>query len=457
MADNGKTFATLVPEFFFDVISRIIPGTILILAVCYELKGFAEGGAFEIGRLLGSGVGVATCLLFLLLGVSQAVGLPLSVFGYLFQPLYFKRAWKSLGTKKLEWLRQTLKNVLGLEFPEPANMTNRHFQDLYENTHGYVKQHSAASKTLLPKLSAESALCNNLAAALVVWLVVWLSNCLPEGTAFTEAGWMRLVCFLVGIVLLVFAARTRYRRLLRRQIVLLRNLIPNEPQRNTSIADAFKNIIERHQIELESLVAADARLAEVLTQACTFITTWDVPASQVNLAEVDAIVAFACGLGANNQPGCTNDGLAAFIIAVREKGCQAPIVAQWEVAAALKARGIDVSHEAVTKDDYLTTYDAWMQMKEFTEGGTLGDAVKTILLVAHPDHTFRCMRLIAKSAPQFQIVVPDRNDLLSEMRSKGCDDDGFDAGSIQPWTTSRAGNVKHEIESRFLASREDKI
>jgi len=219
------------------------------------------------------------------------------------------------------------------------------------------------------------------------------------------------------------------------------------------IHDELKSLVDQHRNEIEKISDGDPESADVLKNACELLLAWNVACPTFEPGGVDAIVAFSCGLGVNDRPGRINTGLASFIRTLREQGCRAPILAQWEIAEALCEQGIPVQFRATRRNGYLSTSGVWEQFTECPELPKGGG----VLLIAHPDHFLRCVRLIQKSQKGLKIVVPNREDVLQELRRNGCDKDGFDRDSVQDWTTSKPKFIRHEVSSRLFAFSKGEI
>lgn len=159
-------------------------------------------------------------------------------------------------------------------------------------------------------------------------------------------------------------------------------------------------------------------------------------------ADETVIMAFSFGLGPNNSPGATNKALAAIIKAICEKDSRFPVFAQWEIADALREIGITENFRAVIKNGYLNTEGVLEQfIDEFKRRNT---SVKSVIVVAQPDHFYRCRRLVEKQGLTaiLPALVPPKPWL-----SFGCDDWGYDPTSEQDWIRSRPRFLLKELLS----------
>ena len=201
--------------------------------------------------------------------------------------------------------------------------------------------------------------------------------------------------------------------------------------------------------------AADTQA--LFRHATTMLTLWTVPVGDY-VHEAGAIVGFAFAQGAPDSadgpptPGGTNRGLAWSVVqlldAYARAGRPRPLVmVQWEIAQVLwEEHGVraDVSATVDAEGNYLSTYGVMAQLATaLDESG-----VRSVALVAHPDHAVRCGKVV-----QHFNVTAIGTAFLGEgggipWDRFGCDADGYDAASTQPWTTGRARYLLHELKNR---------
>ena len=201
--------------------------------------------------------------------------------------------------------------------------------------------------------------------------------------------------------------------------------------------------------------AADTQA--LFRHATTMLTLWTVPVGDF-VHDAGAIVGFAFAQGAPDSadgpptPGGTNRGLAWSVVqlldAYARAGRPRPLVmVQWEIAQVLwEEHGVraDVSATVDAEGNYLSTYGVMAQLAT-----ALDDAgVRSVALVAHPDHAVRCGKVV-----QHFNVTAIGTAFLGEgggipWDRFGCDADGYDAASTQPWTTGRARYLLHELKNR---------
>lgn len=177
---EGSTWPALIPEFYYDLISRIPSGTLLLILLMYELIG--EKGrqvALDLMRR-GELEGIPFAGLFILLiSGGYALGILISPLGHLIRRLYLSAVWKDLIKKQPELFSAVCQAydiavpASDLQTPHPKSFTTlkaRDFLKIYRLMHDHLKALDPQPRVLLPKMSAEAALCENLIAVVVVWL-----------------------------------------------------------------------------------------------------------------------------------------------------------------------------------------------------------------------------------------------------------------------------------------------
>ena len=122
------------------------------------------------------------------------------------------------------------------------------------------------------------------------------------------------------------------------------------------------------------------------------------------------------------------------------------VMVQWEIAQVLwEEHGIraDVSATVDAEGNYLSTYGVMEQLAVALDAA----GIRTVALVAHPDHSVRCGKVVQ----HFNVTALGTPLLRGEgvpWERFGCDADGYDAKSTQPWTTKRSRYLLHELKNR---------
>lgn len=156
------------------------------------------------------------------------------------------------------------------------------------------------------------------------------------------------------------------------------------------------------------------------------------PSSKGELKDSDVILALSFGRRENTS-GMSNIQLALGVeMLALEFGL--PVITQWEISERLTAY-IDKAgeiREHRIKGKYLDTREMLIQSLEICKKRNWKKAV----IVAHPDHVWRCAETAKKLG--FETVIADTAYVE------------YDEQSVQPWTRSRARFVPREIAARLL-------
>ena len=212
--------------------------------------------------------------------------------------------------------------------------------------------------------------------------------------------------------------------------------------------------IRRRSPDLNAM-ANSADTEQLLMQATTMLTLWNVPVGDY-VNEATAIVGFSFAQGplvdGTPTPGGTNRALAWSVARLLANYAAAgkprpQVMVQWEIAQVLwEEHGVraDVSATVDAEGNYLSTYGVMQQIAVALRAA----GIHTVALVAHPDHAVRCGKVVQ----HFNVTALGSEMLHAEggvpWARFGCDDDGYDATSSQPWTTSRTRYLLHELKAR---------
>ena len=210
------------------------------------------------------------------------------------------------------------------------------------------------------------------------------------------------------------------------------------------LVDRMMQLIEARQPDIEQLVGDDEALVELMLASLEQLVSWRVPTPR-QPGQGEAVVAFSFGRGARGTPGRTNRALAALTRRI----CQfrrVPVFAQWEIADVLVGLGEAVAYTAVPTTTYLSTKGVWAQFQH--AWAQQNRTFNTIILVAHPDHQYRCYTLLSQAG--YTVLVSEVDKFLPEgWVAYGCDPHGYDPNSIQPWTRNRRAFIRYEIGVRL--------
>lgn len=161
------------------------------------------------------------------------------------------------------------------------------------------------------------------------------------------------------------------------------------------------------------------------------------PRPPAELVAPDLALCFSFGQGPDGMPGGTNRALAAFVArSISAPAAGGPrILAQWEIARELEGFGVAIAHSVEPTGGYITSQDVLNQFVAHSPPGLAGGGF--VVVVAHPDHAWRCWALVVL-AGYVNVVVPEiRTPSATNWEPYGCDAYGYDPTSVQPHTTSK--------------------
>jgi hypothetical protein len=202
---DSKDWAAIIPEFYFDIISRIPAGTVLLLIIVITSLSQAQMLELKTWLLSGKIEGFPFTIVFVLFFcLGYVMSIPLTMFGALVHILY-NRIILHLIKKSYP------KEVQALEAKYEAEINKSKF---YRLIHDELKQRNRHAMVLLPKMSAEASLCDNLTAALILGVLFV--------TAFTCVS-PRVTHFLLCIAVFSFiSGGYRFYRLMIRHVSFAR-------------------------------------------------------------------------------------------------------------------------------------------------------------------------------------------------------------------------------------------
>jgi hypothetical protein len=227
---QAGTAAALIPEFYYDLICRVPPGTLLAAMLWWELAGApARQG---IVKLLQEGKvdWIPFTLLFVaLVGVGYSLGILISPLGRWVRGLYEKKVWVQVRNEfpaLFDAIWDTYKDSFsstagerggsGQETRSTVERQESKAGKLYRLMDDDLKAGHPQARVLLPKLNAEAALCENLAATAVAWCgIVIVAN-------WGNVAWLRILWTLVFAAVFAWAGCHMYSDFVRRQFSFFR-------------------------------------------------------------------------------------------------------------------------------------------------------------------------------------------------------------------------------------------
>jgi hypothetical protein len=172
-----SSWLTIIPDFFYEVIGRIIPGGTFIFGLTSIInQTFLVDLIFK-QKINGTDVKPSYTLIFiLLLGFSYSLGYFLTPFGhYLGQSSFLKWQYKkkledcSIGSKKhYDWLlkKAKIKNV------KVDQLSPEAIDSIFQCQHDQVRNNCPEHRRTLSKSQADVQLCINTSAAFLLIFIV---------------------------------------------------------------------------------------------------------------------------------------------------------------------------------------------------------------------------------------------------------------------------------------------
>lgn len=206
--DGSKppTWVSLIPEVYFDVISRIPPGVLLVIGLIYAVRPTLWHDLTPGQTTSGNPLQPPYTLLFIfLIGAGYAAGIMLSVCGALLSRLYFRRhfvaAANAFSKEVRDWTWKLTSEAP--EAPDWLKLSKEELQEkcgvLYRRQHDHLKAGSRQAMALLPKMDAEAKLCGNTSAACFSLAVLLPAIRCLRFHEFKQC-WLLLVLLIGGIV-----------------------------------------------------------------------------------------------------------------------------------------------------------------------------------------------------------------------------------------------------------------
>ncbi len=247
-SSEASGWVSIVPEIYFDLISRVPPGTLLALGIGWSVGAFNQEGVFARLPSLNAGWPGLITFLALFLPAGYVLGLLMTGLAKLHQDRYLTKVWRqeevlygdliarfrtkvlSLGALDLEKLERLYPGEDGERI-----VHSTYFQSLHRHIHDYVKYSMPEASALLPKMSGEANLCDNVVVAcclIVIAVVLRPLAYLPSldhfGSLFTLRRLQQLL-ILAGVVFVARAgAKFRHRQLIRRELSFLALLLAKQ-------------------------------------------------------------------------------------------------------------------------------------------------------------------------------------------------------------------------------------
>lgn len=198
-----EKLGNIVPEFYYDLIGRIVPGTILLAITHIALTGtIVPLNSDKICETAAVIVGVA-----LLMPITYAIGIILTPFHYFLQLLF--SSWEP------HLLRVTYPDIYDKRLTVEKSKfrvikRRRQIAKTKESLSYEAWRSNARARQLIPKMQAEVQLCNNLVIGLIfieIYILVWPSKETPAHFG--------LLLLLLGAICLIAAGNRSWKTFMR--------------------------------------------------------------------------------------------------------------------------------------------------------------------------------------------------------------------------------------------------
>lgn len=235
---KSKDVNSIIPDLYYDLIARAIPGATFVLEAAFLS---IPSTLFPESRIGDVSVGLVTASIFILLGVGYVVALLITPIGEHTRRLYTKRMWKTVLIEDSD-ARHALRHKLDITLTGSESIAT--LERSYRVLHDYVRSNDPSSRTLvLSKMQAEAALCTNLFSCSSL-LLLGLACMKAFGVIMYKLPFSFLLgsplhtAVAIAIPLLSgYAAYDRNKRNLERHLVFLRRLASRDQSIKAASAD----------------------------------------------------------------------------------------------------------------------------------------------------------------------------------------------------------------------------
>jgi hypothetical protein len=213
------TWTSVVPEFYYDLISKIPPGVFLFLGLLYEVHMRACGTSLMVYKDVNAGVvGLFTVLL---IAGGYSLGIFISAPERYLAMRYTYRTMRQFVLSQQEIFKEAKKYPPfdSFDFSNPAGMSRDSLRSLYRTMHDFLKLTDPIAKATLPKMISESVLCNNSAIALGVYGLI---HAAANSFVDVRAHWHLYVMGLIGCIVLWRFAWLKFQRAIETHVFYLK-------------------------------------------------------------------------------------------------------------------------------------------------------------------------------------------------------------------------------------------
>jgi hypothetical protein len=240
MPDDSKvnreptSWFTIIPDFFYEVIGRIIPGGTFIFLLTYTIGPTFLCDLILKQKINGTQINPSYTLIFILfLGFSYSLGYLLTPFGhclgkYTYIKWQYNNEFKECSGDHKNWIwektydklyeekksekEEKKESVKKEEKENKKGLTPDEIESLFQCQHDQVRIKCPDLIRSLAKSQADVQLCINTSAAFLLVLVVSIIKCIA-----CKEPWINCIVFFLFAVGFWFAAYYRNKRFLARQ------------------------------------------------------------------------------------------------------------------------------------------------------------------------------------------------------------------------------------------------
>lgn len=219
----------LIPEIYFDLISRVPPGILAILIFMW-MNGYLCSARLK--TVLDLTATSAALLSIFLISAGYVLGVLMTPAGIHITYRLSASLYKSLYSQtKNEWT-SGIRNLVGDDPANNASSKWKKFRLRDDKLHNYLKTKDAKTSSLMTKMRAEATLCDHVAlvlqSALIASLAVLLSRSLTSANPVVcvdpRLTYGNVLTLLIMAILALYASRHRHLQVFQRGLDYVRFL-----------------------------------------------------------------------------------------------------------------------------------------------------------------------------------------------------------------------------------------
>jgi hypothetical protein len=214
---------TVIPEFYYDLLARILPGLISLLAVLVAAGVINPTIALE--RMFTLTMASVIALYIALAACGYVVGIVLTYFQRGIRWLYIPRVWRQLlATENCKHLIKSRASELkipvsvispALDSDASKKAVRNAVTLLYGPLHDLLKERHPQARLVLDKMNGEAGLCESLVVGLLLTSLVLCWRVFAEGLWRSLEMWL-IIGLLLAVIFLFLVAQYRYKHMIER-------------------------------------------------------------------------------------------------------------------------------------------------------------------------------------------------------------------------------------------------